>query len=74
MGIPTIGEELKQLGAYAENGKLYDRRGQQITFFEFIIPEAHKSEKTAPFLQEQTQKVAELKKEYTVIVLKKYSP
>jgi hypothetical protein len=66
-GGPTICDKLKELGARVRDGKLCDASGKEIRF---VI--RHGGGDTSRFMERQAEEraeVAELNKQYTVVVL-----
>jgi hypothetical protein len=63
----TIGQKLAELGAYAKEGKLYDRSGREIYFYQGIIG----GPQTSPEMEKQrAEEERKLHERYTVIDLR----
>jgi hypothetical protein len=69
-GSPTVGDKLRELGARAKDGKLYDFSGKEIYIYRRFVPGANPGDK---ILREQARQEEEelerLRQKYTLIVI-----
>jgi hypothetical protein len=65
----TVGEKLAELRARCRKGKLVDRTGREIRFFQMTGCWGNPPEGYQEILDEQTRELSRLKKRYTVIEL-----
>jgi hypothetical protein len=69
----TVRQKLIELGAYSENGKIYDRNGREVRFFHIKEPPGNppvsteEDERTCKSIQEHNDKILILRKKYTVV-------
>jgi hypothetical protein len=68
-GKETVGDKLKELGAYVRQGKLYDVSGKEIRFFIWRGKRTFSDKEHIEWMRWQAQKEQRLKQRYTVVVI-----
>ena len=63
----TVGQKLAELGAYTKDGKIYDRSGREIYFFQGIVGGPQPSPEME---KQQAEEERKLHEHYTVIDLR----
>ncbi len=63
----TVAQRLRELGAYAKNGKLYDRTGKEIYFWQGI---KGGPQSTPEMAKQQAEEERKLRESYTVLDLR----
>ena len=77
-GDPRVRDKLKELGAHARNGRLFDASGKEIRFFQLYVPSGTElavfttredEQRRHRSVQKQEQELQELRRRYNVIVI-----